>query len=388
MGVSGGRGRRAVLLIAGAVVALLVAGTAYIAPWRAAPVEQQPALPSVAPPGLQPIDGENAWLALYDAAQDEAFEVFKTRDGGGSWERMLSVGADQPLAWMQFFDARRGLVLAGTRGNQLVASVLYSTSDGGAHWRQRRLPIERGLLDRPVRQWLAFSDPDYGWYLAGIGSESAALYRTTDGGATWTEVARVDELQPASHGLQLHGRKAGISFVNRNEGWIGSQGPGPPGVYHTVDGGQTWSLQQLPQAPVAPDEYRPVALVSPPKVVGRSAVVVVSGAYNYALVSSDQGRSWSEPRLMPESRCCPSVLDGLHWWLSFGNDIWATDDAGRHWQLFPASVPNGVTLVTLVPASVSRFWAIGSQPGVQGASVVLRSGDSGASWSAVRLPQL
>jgi len=201
-------------------------------------------------------------------------------------------------------------------------------------------------------------------------------------------VARVDELTTVSHGLQLHGRKAGITFVDSEEGWIGFQGPGPPSVYHTLDGGQSWSLEGLPQAPGAPGEYRPQELVSPPRVFGSSAVLVVSGAENYALVSGDQGRTWSEPRLLPESRCCPSVLDPLHWWLSYGNDLWATADAGRHWRLDAARMPPGVTLVTVVPASVSRFWALGSQNGVQGASVVLRSGDSGANWSAVELPRL
>ena len=387
MGVPGGRSRRALILIAGSVLTLLAAGAAYVAPWGAAPAPAPPP-PSVAPPGLQPVSAETAWLSLYSADQDNAFEVFKTLDGGGSWQRMLSVGSDHPLTWMHFFDARSGLVLAGTRGNQLVASILYVTTDGGAHWLQRPLPIERGLLDRPVLQWLAFADLQYGWYVAGIGNESAALYRTTDGGATWNEVARVDETKTSSHGLQLHGRKAGISFADRDEGWIGYQGPGPPSVYHSVNGGETWTLERLPQAPGALTEYRPLTVVSPPRVFGSYAVLVVAATANYALVSGDAGRSWSEPRLLPESRCCPSVLDPIHWWLSYGNDLWATADGGRHWQLDAARLPPGVTLVSVVPASVSRFWGLGSQNGVPGASVVLRSGDGGASWSVVRLPQL
>jgi photosystem II stability/assembly factor-like uncharacterized protein len=388
MGVPDGRGRRALFLIAGSVVALLVASVAYVAPWRTEPASLPPVAASVAAPGLQPLDEKTAWLALYDAEQDESFEVFKTLDGGTNWQRTLTVGSDHPLSWMHFFDARRGLVLGGTRGNQSVASVLYVTSDGGEHWRQRRLPIENGLVDRPVRQWLAFSDLDYGWYLAGIGNESAALYRTKDGGSSWQEVARVDELHTMSHGLQLHGAKTGISFGNRGEGWIGFQGAGAPGVYHSRDGGETWALEPLPQGPAAAGDFRPGQMVLPPAVFGTYAVVIVSGAANYALVSVDAGKTWSDPRLLPESRCCPSMLDPLHWWLSFGNDLWTTDDAGRHWTLGAVNVPRGVTLASVAPASVSRFWGLGSQNGVPGASVVLRSGDGGANWWAVQLPQL
>ena len=381
------RSRRALLLMLASGAALLAASVAYVAPTRVAgPASPGPA--SVAPPGLQPVGGEAAWLALYEAETDRSFEVFKTLDGGKAWERMLTVGSDQPLSWMHFFDARRGLVLAGTRGNRSAASTLYETSDGGAHWRRNLLPIEGGLSDRPVRQWLAFADLDYGWYLAGIGTESAALYRTTDAGATWAELARVDEIQTSSHGLLLHGRKAGISFVDRQEGWIGFQGPGPPSVYRSVDGGGTWALERLPQAPISPGEYRPQELVSPPRVFGSSAVLVVSGAESYVLVSGDQGRTWSEPRPLPESRCCPSLLDARHWWVTDANGLWATTDGGRHWRLGAARVPGGVSLTTVLPASLSRFWALGSKTGVFGTSVVLRSGDAGASWSAVTLPAL
>ena len=387
MEVLGGRGRRALLLIAGSVLTLLLASAAYAGPWQPAPAPPPPQA-SVAAPGLQPISDESAWLSLYAAEQDNAFEVFKTLDGGNSWQRMLTVGSDHPLSWMHFFDARRGLVLAGTRGSQWEASVLYVTADGGAHWAQRRLPIERGLLDRPVLQWVAFADLDYGWYLGGIGNESAVLYRTTDGGAAWTEVARVDELRTSSHGLQLHGRKAGISFADRKEGWIGYQGAGPPSVYHTVDGGETWTLERLPQLPGALNDVRALTIVSPPLVFGSYAVLVVAGVTNYAVVSGDTGRNWSEPRPLPESRCCPSVLDPIHWWLSYGNDLWTTADGGRNWRLDAARVPAGVTLVRVVPASMSRSWALGSQNDVPGASVVLRSGDGGTNWSVVQLPPL
>jgi photosystem II stability/assembly factor-like uncharacterized protein len=373
-------------LIAASLTALVAASASYIGPQKTAPPE--PATPSVAPPGLQPVSEDAAWLALYQADTDRAFELFKTLDGGRSWLRMLSAGSDRPLSWMHFFDARRGLVLAGTRGNRSQASLLYETADGGSHWRTNELPVEGGLTDRPVRQWLSFSDLEYGWYLAGIGNESAAVYRTTDAGVSWTEVARVDEIQTVSHGLLLHGRKSGIRFVNRREGWIGFEGPGPPSVYHSVDGGQTWALQPVPQAPIPPDEYRAQELVAPPSVFGPVAVLVVTGVESYALVSGDQGRTWSDPRLLPESLCCPSVLDALHWWVADGNRLWSTTDAGRSWRLGAARVPAGVSLTAVVPASLSRAWGLGSRAGALGASVVLRSSDSGVSWSPVTLPSL
>ena len=391
VGEANGRGRRALLLIGAAGAALLLASFAYAGPSlvaRARTSAQAPAPAALAGAGLQVVNSQVAWLPLFQAAGGQPFQVFKTTDGGQRWQRVLTVSADQPITWMSFFDARRGLVLAGTRGNPRTASQLYSTADGGAHWRTNPLPIETGLVDGPVAQTLSFADLDHGWYLAGLGNEAAALYRTLDGGRSWAEVARVDEAHPLSHGLELHGRKFGIRFASAREGWIGIQEPGPPAVYHSPDGGQTWRLGQLPERPLVPGEVRTQLAIEPPKVFGSDAVLMVSGAESYALASADGGESWSEPRPLPGARCCPAVLDASNWWELDGATLYSTSDGGRHWESMSPLLPAGTRLNSVIPASRAEFWGVGSQLGSLGTAVLLRSRDGGRSWTAVSLPRL
>jgi hypothetical protein len=59
---------------------------------------------------------------------------------------------------------------------------------------------------------------------------SASVAATTDGGATWNVVA-----SQAAFGDDII---AGLSFVDTQEGWASGTG-----IYHTTDGGQTWTQQ-------------------------------------------------------------------------------------------------------------------------------------------------
>ena len=63
------------------------------------------------------------------------------------------------------------------------AGLLYRTSDGGLSWTTYPVPFGGGAL--------VFTDESNGWMMAslgvGAGSMGVSIYRTSDGGATWTQ---------------------------------------------------------------------------------------------------------------------------------------------------------------------------------------------------------
>jgi len=112
--------------------------------------------------------------------------ILHTADGGTTWQRQLSAGGTAYLRCIGFVDDRRGWV---------------------------------GVLEDPARR----------------------LFETSDGGATWSVVEAVAQLPAAPIAI------CGLSVVDERVVYgTGTNQPGPPtGVIKTVDGGKTWTAQDM-----------------------------------------------------------------------------------------------------------------------------------------------
>ncbi|POX58341.1 oxidoreductase, partial [Streptomyces sp. Ru62] len=76
--------------------------------------------------GLAAVDRRTAWLAGTEGT------VLRTTDGGGNWRNVSPPGAaDLQFRDVTAFDARRAVVLAIGEGE---ASRVYRTDDGGTTW--------------------------------------------------------------------------------------------------------------------------------------------------------------------------------------------------------------------------------------------------------------
>lgn len=109
--------------------------------------------------------------------------LFATADGGRSWRRApIEVKGLSTIAAGVGFAAlgRRQVFALVAESLDTASSVghLFTSSDGGRHWRQ--------LPDPPHDGAMSFESPQDGWFAAG--GHLPGLYRTRDGGHTWTEV--------------------------------------------------------------------------------------------------------------------------------------------------------------------------------------------------------
>jgi photosystem II stability/assembly factor-like uncharacterized protein len=135
-------------------------------------------------------DQNHGWLAGYQvlvAGESLRALLLETTDGGESWKE-LAVDADIRPSSVCFVGDQGWL--AGSRrivdGESVkLVGVLLSTKDGGRHWN----PVQFGP-EEPFFTDVRFTDERHGW-IAGRDS----LYRTEDGGKTWSSVLRLPPIE-------------------------------------------------------------------------------------------------------------------------------------------------------------------------------------------------
>src|SRR5258707_11797170 len=130
--------------------------------------------------------------------------LYKTTDGGKSWNKILkgaslSTGCsmisvdpqDSKTLFAGMWDFRRkGWTFrsGGENATAASASAFYKTSDGGATWTELDEKTAKGLPAKPwgrIAVTIAPSKPNVVYAL--IESTRSALYRSDDGGKTWEE---------------------------------------------------------------------------------------------------------------------------------------------------------------------------------------------------------
>jgi hypothetical protein len=80
---------------------------------------------------------------------------------------------------------------------------------------------------------VSFIDAQQGYAFVLDGTVNAAVFATSDGGATWQQTGRID-----GAGLDGH-----LTFADTTNGWFAS----PNGVWSTHDGGRTWHSVSAPE---------------------------------------------------------------------------------------------------------------------------------------------
>jgi peptidoglycan hydrolase-like protein with peptidoglycan-binding domain/photosystem II stability/assembly factor-like uncharacterized protein len=188
--------------------------------------------------------------------------VYKTSDNGQTFTQLGTVYHVDGLS-INFSDVNRQLLLAGGHeGSQTV----YKSTNGGSTWTNIgvNLPLNSGFSDTPLvidpQTYLTNADPAWNSAL------SPGIYRTTNGGTSWTQVSTVDAV-PAPLVTST-----GVIYWSTKDGHIAK----------STDNGLTWSV--LGSNFATPDPVSPIQLPD-----GR---IVVVGS-SQLQISSDGGATWT-----------------------------------------------------------------------------------------------
>ena len=259
-------------------------------------------------------------------------------------------------------DAGTGTIYAGG-GNEWFGPAVWKSTDLGESWSHSSDGLAYAAGEEPIKAVWSLAPAagaSDGVLYAGV--QPAGLFRSADGGASWQHVSGLRDhpsrphWQPGGGGLILH------SLVPHPEDdgqlWVGISSAG---VFHTADGGASWSARNrgtrcdyLPEDQRYPEFGQCVhCIVMAPGMPDRLYQQNHCGMYR----SDDGGRSWD------------SIEAGLP--SSFG---------------FPAAAhprdPATLFLLPLNGDSVGRFVP-------EGRAAVWRTRNGGATWTDLRegLPQ-
>lgn len=262
---------------------------------------------------------------------------------------------------------------------------------------------------------LAVLDDSHGWGVIGPG----LLVDTRDGGSTWYERGLCEEADALV-----------VTFIDGHRGWVGGTRASPPRsvVFHTVNGGVTWSARDVDVGecitavePCGPDRvwavgdqgiarsqdsgqtWQPVYGGTPGELKSGGSCIGLKGFVavcqdGQILITRDEGTTW-ERRQISEgfhavaAKCLGQngVLIGWHEALSRGTHsdavlgggpdersaLYVTSDGGNAWE--DRSIPTTTRLFS-VGASARHWWVVGAE------GTILRTTLEGDRWVRVSSP--
>ncbi|HXV86309.1 MAG TPA: hypothetical protein VD793_06405, partial [Gemmatimonadales bacterium] len=174
--------------------------------------------------------------------------VWRTTDGGITWEPLFDDQTAQSVGHLALAPSNPGIVWVGTgeahvRSHISIGNGIYKSLDGGKTWAHMGLEntgrIARVLIhpQNPDVVLACSQGHSYG------PQPERGVYRTADGGRTWTLVLHVDQNTGCSD-LAVNPRNPNVLFAGfwqiEIKTWGRESGGPGSGIFKSTDGGLTW----------------------------------------------------------------------------------------------------------------------------------------------------
>jgi len=274
-------------------------------------------------------------------------QIVKTNNSGEDWSLLIQDNSIYCRS-VEFINTQKGFV-GGFPRTGITTNILRRTTDGGATWTD----LTQQLHPRARKGICGLAIPDsntiYGggnWF-----EDSAYIIKSTDGGNTWNFI----DMRPYATSI------IDLFFINKDIGFATGKGPQPLEtaiILYTTDGGVTWTTKFINDIT---NEYCWKIQRLTPRIYFASIEDLPRRAPKI-LRSDDGGMTWT----LHLADSAPYNVEGIgfidprHGWM--GGDVntsYESTDGGRTWFRVPICLSmNRVFKVndTMLFASGNQIW--------------------------------
>ena len=235
--------------------------------------------------------------------------VWKSVNGGTTFKPVFDKQAVQSVGAVTIDPKNPKVIWVGsgeawTRNSASIGDGVYKSTDGGDNWSNLGLReserIAKILVDPTESNTVYVCVPGKLW----SDSDERGVYKTTDGGKTWTKVLKGANASTGCSMMSMDPQNPKTLFAGmwdfRRKGWTfrsGGDGPDAPsasGLFKTTDGGASWteldenSARGLPSKPWG----RIAVSVAPSKPNVVYAFIEAVPPKNALYRSEDGGKTW------------------------------------------------------------------------------------------------
>jgi len=294
--------------------------------------------------GIMAVSAQVAW------GSGSKGTFLRTTDGGTTWRAATVPGAaNLDFRAVYALDENTAVLLSSGEG---AASRVYRTIDGGASWNVVYTNGDpSGFFDA-----IGFWDEAHGILLGDPVKGRFTIMTTVDGGVSWHR-----EKGPAAGNKESAFAASGSCLATRGtrEAWFSTGGVGGARVFHTTDGGQTWSVAKTPLR----NDSANAGVFSLAFTSG-SRGVAVGGDYKNekdttgnAAVTEDGGKTWSGPTGTPPAgfRSAVAYVAARKMYVAVGtsgSDV--SVDGGKSWMPAGTAAYNALSFT-----AEGVGWAVG-----------------------------
>jgi photosystem II stability/assembly factor-like uncharacterized protein len=212
---------------------------------------------------IAPSDTQQVWAGTGEPNSRNSIEpgggVFKSTDGGITWNSM-GLEKTQHIGRIVVHPRDPNTVYVAALGAAWKSNAergVYKTTDGGKTWTNVKFISDKaGFVDIAMdprnpdvlfaASWERLRTP----YSLKSGGPGSGLWKTTDGGKTWTEVrgGGFPAGQKGRIGLAIALSNPDYVYAlveaadsSKDGSWVGQTAPKANGLYRSTDGGKTWT---------------------------------------------------------------------------------------------------------------------------------------------------